>query len=478
MKSLLAYGAGTFFPRMYAFLAVFLFSRILSVHDFGLYVLAIAVGEFCDYTTSGWFRVGFLRLYHSGTIESDADRLDLTAVYRTTLTCIVAAIALCWASAAILVPSDWMTFGIATTFYVIANGTVQASLGTLRGEGKAKSYAAIESLRPLSNITLGLAATKFIHPTFAVAAFSVFGCNAIIGVTTLAVIWMRRSGRPSRDRVEEIARYAWPLLISCFLTATMNAADRYQLQWWLGPHAVALYAAAYAIGRQPLDILFYALNLGSFTELMKAYDLKGPKAASELLGRQITLMLGITLPAAVGISLVAPDILHLLFDKRYWQDTAQLIPIICLMAVFAGLRSYGYDQGYYMLRKMRTQVISTLPAVMLGVSVSAVLIYYFGLLGAAYGGCVGFGASLTLSVILVRRALPGRLPWNEVGKIVVALLLMAVVVELTRLYGPHNKLALAGTIFAGIVTYGVAVLSLDVLGMRERLRTDLVKYRS
>ncbi len=475
MKSLLAYGAGTFFPRMYAFLAVFLFSRVLSVHDFGFYVLAIAVGEFCDFTTSGWFRVGFLRLYHSGTIESDADRLDLTNVYSVTLRCIAVAIALCWTSAFLLVPEAWLTFGIATSLYVIANGTVQASLGTLRGEGKAFSYAAIESLRPLSNLTLGLAATKFIHPTFAVAAFTVFGSNALIGISTLTTIWLRRRGRTGRNRVPEIVSYAWPLLLSCFLTATMNAADRYQLQWWLGPHAVALYAAAYAIGRQPLDILFYSFNLGSFTELMKAYDMKGPKAASELLGRQITLLLGITLPAAVGISLLAPDILHVLFDRRYWQDTPKLIPIIALMALFAGLRSYGYDQGYYMLRKMRTQVISMLPSVFLGVSVSAVLIYYFGLTGAAYGGAVGFGSSLVLSVILVRRSLPGRLPWFEVGKIVIALLLMAIAVELIRVYGAHDKIALAESVIAGIVTYGSAVLALDVLGMRQRLRLDLAK---
>jgi O-antigen/teichoic acid export membrane protein len=475
VKSLLAYGAGTFFPRMYAFLAVFLFSRILSVHDFGLYVLAIAVGEFCDLTASGWFRVGFLRLYHGGTIASDADRLDLTQVYLVTLRCIAVAIAMVWVSAVILVQGAWLTFGLATSLYVIANGTVQATLGTLRGEGKAIAYATLESLRPLSNLTLGLLATKLIHPTFAVAAFSVFGSNATIGVIALTAVWLQRRHLPSRDRVGEIVSYAWPLVLSGCLAATMNAADRYQLQWLLGPHAVALYAAAYAIGRQPLDILFFSFNLGSFTELMKVYDMKGPTAASQLLGRQITLLLGIALPAAVGLSLLGSDILHALFDKRYWQDTAGLIPVIALLALFGGLRSYGYDQAYYMLRKMKTQVLVMLPAVFVGVVVSAILIRYFGLSGAAYGGAVGYGSSLAVSIVLVRRWLPGRLPWYEIGKIVVALLLMAIVVELTSRYGAHDKLALAESIIAGIVTYGSVVLALDVLGMRQRLQLDLAK---
>ena len=128
-----------------------------------------------------------------------------------------------------------------------------------------------------------------------------------------------------------------------------------------------------------------------------------------------------------------------------------------------------------MMRMMRTQIISMLPSVVIGVSVSAVLIYYFGLTGAAYGGCVGYGTSLVLAVILVRRALPGRLPWVEVGKIVVSVLLMAIVVELARIYGLHDKFGLAACVIAGIVTYGTAILALDVLGMRQRLRLDLAR---
>ncbi len=475
MRALLAYGAGTFFPRLYAFLAIFLFSRVLSVHDFGLYVLAIAVGEFCDYTTSSWFRVGFLRLYHAGTIQSDADRLNLTEVYVVTLRCIGVAIVMCWLSALWLVPQAWLIFGIVTSLYVIANGTVQATLNTLRGEDKALPYATIESLRPLISLAIGLAATRLFFSTFAVAAFGVFGANAFIGAVALGITWLRRMARGGRNRAREIIGYAWPLLLSSFLVAVMTAADRYQLQWWLGPHAVALYSASYAVGRQPLDILFFALNLGSFTELMKAYDMKGPAAASQLLGRQITLILAIVLPAAVGISLLAPDIMHALFDQRYWNETERLVPVIALMALFAGLRAHGYDQGFYMVHNMRGQVISMLPSVFVGVVVSALLIYVFGLEGAAYGSAIGFFLSLVLAIILVRRSLPVRPLWNEIGKIVFCVMLMATVVELLHFYGAGDKFALASTILIGILTYGVAAFSLNVLGSRHRFREGLIK---
>jgi O-antigen/teichoic acid export membrane protein len=474
---MLAYGVATFFPRLYAFLAIFLFSRLLSVHDFGLYVLAIAVGEFCDFTSLAWFRVGFLRLYHLGGGAADADRLDLPTVYAFTLKCTSVAIMLCWITAFLLVRGEPLTFAIATTLYVVANGTVQASLNTLRGEGRAKTYAAIESLRPLTNLSLGFAAVKLIHANFAVAAYTVFGSNALVGVVALSLLWFRRRHLPGKDSVPEIVRDSWPLLLSCFLIAVMNATDRYQLQWWLGTQAVALYAAAYAIGRQPIDLLFNALNLGAFTELMKCYDLHGPEAASRLLGRQITLIFGIAFPAVVGISLLGADILHVLFDRRYWQETPQLIPIIGLMALFAGLRSYGYDQGFYMVRKTGVQVFAVLPSVIAGTVVSAILIKFMGIPGAAYGSCIGYGASLLLGRMLVRRYLPGHLPWRDIAKILLATGAMAAAVELSRSDGVMNGIVLVRHFLAGATVYGAVVVALDVLGVRERLTAIIGRWR-
>lgn len=442
------------------------------------YVLAIAVGEFCDTASSAWFRVGFLRFYHPGTFAQDGERFDVTPVYVSSLRCLGVAIALCWVSAFALVPSDPFAFGLATSIYVIANGTVQISLSTLRGEGRARTFAAVEALRPLANLALGLLALKLFHPSFAVAAFSVFGSNALIGVAALAMLWIGRARSGGRNWLPEIVAYAWPLVLSAVIAAAMNTADRYQLQWWLGSRAVALYVAAYSIGRQPIDILFNALNLGAFTELMKTYDMKGQEAASRLLGRQIALMLALALPAAVGLSLLAPDILHIFFDRRYWEGTAQIIPVACLMALFAGIKNYGYDQGFHMTRQMRKQVYSMAPSVVIGVGLTALLISRFGLAGAAYGTCVGFGCSLLLSVVLVRQSLPGRLPWHDVGKIVVCVLAMAAVVELSRYYGPHNKVALAATILAGMVVYGTALLASNALGIRSRLFGSLAARRT
>ena len=302
-------------------------------------------------------------------MQSEETRLDLNPLYKMYLRCTAASVALCWISAFLLVGQERSTFAIVCSLYVIGNGTVQASLNTLRGESRGLLYLSIEAVRPLSSLVLGFASVKLFHPTFAAAAFGVFGGNALIGIVTFSVIWSRRANRGGRDIVKEIIQNSWPLFFSSALVAIMNAANRYQLQWWLGPHAVALYGVA-SIGRQPIDMLYTALNLGAFTELMRCYDTDGPVPAARLLGRQIALMLAIALPAVVGLSLLAPEIVHLLFDRRYWVGTPEIVPIIAVTALIAGLKNYGYDQGFYMVHRTGKQALSMLPAVFAG-SVSA-----------------------------------------------------------------------------------------------------------
>ncbi len=478
MKSLLAYTAGTFFPRMYTFVALFVFSRLLSVHDFGLYVLVITVGEFCDFTATAWLKTGFLRFYHGGIIKPEEGPKSLTPLFQFFTKGSMAGVALAWPISWVLVRQDWLVFGAMTSLYVLGNGAAQVSLNTLRGEGRPLPFMLIEMTRPLCTLAAGIAAIKLFQPSFLAAGFAAFSCHALIGIFAFARIWWkRRLGEPYPLSVRQLFEYAWPMMFSLVLVAAMNASDRYQLQWWLGPQAVAIYAIAYSIGRQPIDILGNALNMGGFTSLMESYDLAGPAAASKLMGRQVALMLSLTLPAVVGLSLLAPHIIHTLFDHRYWDKTPALVAPIATLALFAGLKSYGFDQGFYMVRRTGLLAIALLPSAIIGIGASAILINLFGLVGAAYGMMLGYAVSLVVSAVLVRRLLPGSLAWREIAKIVVASAIMGLAVRYAPLERLPEAVGLAAGVALGGVIYAASFLGADVLGLRTAL-ADRVRLRT
>ncbi|MFD1191985.1 oligosaccharide flippase family protein [Phenylobacterium conjunctum] len=470
MKLVLAYGVGTFVPRFCALLAIFVYSRLLTVNDFGLYVLAIAIGEFSDQVTSNWFRVGFLRFYHPGRIADGP--YNLNSLFKFYAYCTLVGTALVWPISFIMVRThtNWVAFAGATSLYVVGNGAVAACVNVFRGEGRAFAFAAMEMLRPLGALAAGVTATVLLVPTFRTCAYFGFGCHAAIGLTVLARIWPARGqGASTKGWVTEIVHYAWPLFFSCLLIALLNISDRSQLQWLLGPNAVALYAAAYAVGRQPIDVLLNAINVGSFTELVKAFDADGPTAGAAMLGKHITILLGLGLPAVAGVAALAAPIVHTLFDDRYWQAAPPLVPLAAGMALLAGLKSFGFDQAYYMLRRTGVQVVTLLVGAALGIVAGFLLVRSMGLVGAAYGAILGNLSALVVSGFIVYKLLPPHLIWSDIVKILFSVTLMVLALHAYPVAN-FDLWSLAGAVAVGAGTYLLSLVMLDTLGAHRLVR--------
>jgi O-antigen/teichoic acid export membrane protein len=468
MLSTLAYGAGTFFPRLASLLAIFIFSRWLPVPDFGLYVLTIAVGEFCDWVSSAWFRIAFLRFYHSGKIAAaEGGKLDLTPLLGFSVILVLAGSALAFPIAWVLARDHWLAFGIGTALYTLSAGFTQTALTVIRGEGRSALYAAVEVARPVLGLAGGIGAVQLLGGSYAHCVIGVFGSQTLSGILLFAALSLRRNrGQSTWPWLPDLLHFGWPIIISGALFAIINAADRTQLQWLLGPGSVGLYGAASSVGRQPLDVLFFAMNLGAFSELVKAYDTQGPAAGGQMLGRQMVLLLGLTLPAVVGLAFVARPLLHLFFDPRYAQAIDLVLPL-ALVSLVSGIRSYGIHQAFHMTRRTGLQVLTYVPSVVVSVGAGYILIRSNGVVGAAYAALVGNLFSLILSVAIVLRLMPIKVPWVDLGKIAVGVAVMSLALVLGRSWAAGGIEGLAATVVLGAGVYGLALIGLDGLGSRQ-----------
>jgi O-antigen/teichoic acid export membrane protein len=472
MNTFLSYSAAIFFPRVNAYMIAFIFSRLLSVNDFGLYVLAMAIAKFCEHSSGAWFRNGFLRVYHPGNINTPGARPRISSIYLTCIICCALGIFMSWPICYFLGHKHWTGLATLTTIFIAGDSTLQMALYTLRGETRPRSYAFIESMRPILSFIVSVSAVKFIGANFMVAGIGLLGTNLVVGITAFAIVWKTRAKDTlvaDKDYVGDTVRHAWPLIFSGFLVASMTVIDRYQLQWCLGPSAVALYAAAYSIGRQPVDILLNGMNLSAFTHFMKTYDGAGAAAASAQLRHQILLIMGAVLPLGISASVLAPDILHVLYDSRYWHGTPALVTVLAIAGLLSGLKSFAFDQGFYMVRRLDSLVLSFLPAFIIGICGSILFIRVFGFSGAAYGEIIGFSVSLLVAHRMLRRFLPFQIPWSNVAKLLICGLAMGI--GMTFL---ENQLPVGGPSFIIKLTFGLslylsALLTFDLLNMRQRL---------
>ncbi len=465
MRNVVFYGASTLFPRLFAFLALFVYSRFLSVHDFGLYVFAIATGELCDYLCANWLRVGLLRFYHGPAGRGGP--VNLTRAYAACLGCTGIALLAAWPMAATFVRADWLHFGTVISLYIVGNGAGQIAASTLRGEQKPATYLFLESIRPLANFAAGFL-VLLTHPaSYFPVALAAFGTHATIGAAALAVLWNRRRTGPATAQVRGMAIYAWPMAFAIGLNALIMSSDRYVLQWVLGPAAVALYSVAYSLGRQPLDIISFAFNLGGFSDLMRTFDKDGPAAAAALMRRQLTFLIGLLVPGCIGLTLLASPLIHVLFDRRYWDHTPELIGVVAFAAVFAGLKMSGFDQIFHMHRRADIYAWSLVPAAILTPGLGAALIWAMGIKGAAVGGLIGYGISCVIAGVIATRLLPNTLAWREIGKVLAATAVMAVAVWLAPGVSATAWVQVLAGVTGGLIVYAAATFALDTGGCRH-----------
>jgi O-antigen/teichoic acid export membrane protein len=461
VTSYLPYIISVVFPKLCVYAEIALFSRILSLRDFGLYGLVIAIGKFCDYSSAHWFRVGFLRMYHPGCAQSIQEQTDLGSTYRATLYCCAAAVLLSLPIIFVLVREDRAGFALVVFLNLVGTATRQAVLNTLRGESRAIIYAVIEVVKPTLNIAAGLLLARTIAATFLPVSIGVFGSSALIGVSLFAATWIQRRKRRGLDCVGDIVKFAWPLVFSGLLTAALAPLSRYQLQWSIGPSAVALYAAAYAITRQPLDLIFTGLNLSMFTDLMKRSDAEGTENAAKLLRSQITTLLLAILPVAGLIFAFSQDIVRILFDARYWPGVPALVPIMLVSAILFGMKNYAFDQGFYAARKTSWQVLTFVPMVLVQVLGTGALVPVYGLSGAVYGECLAGLVGIVCSATLVRRVFRIYFPWRNVLFGLAPVLGMVVMVRLAGDSGFHASLgarALMGLLVYVVGSCGIYVM--------------------
>ena len=456
-------------PRLTSLLAVLVLTRLLTVADFGLYALAMVTGDFCDMLLGVWFRNGFLRYYHGGRLSAAPKGFDLGPILFWYAACTLLAAALAWPIGYLLVAGDWPTFCGASSLYVVGTCTARFAMSVLRGEGKSSTYALL-SFRGIATLPVAVGAAYVFGASFGVCAYALFGAQAIVGVASCVAIWhVRRSGESSRSWTPGIVRYAWPLLVSSCLYAVANSADRALIQLYLGAQAVAVYAAAYSLARQPLDMISNSLNIVTFSEIVQAHDTARSDRAKALIGRQIAVVAGACIPAFAGLSLLAAPIVRLLLDHRYWSSVPALVPAIALGALAYNIRNVAIDQVYYLRERTRLQTLTFLPSLIVLPVSAMLLIPVMGAIGAAYAVALGNLAGLAISALVADRVVPLRPRLADIRAMAFATLAMSVVVSMIGRFGGSAGWTVPVAVGAGALVYAGSALLLNFLGLRPLL---------
>ncbi len=165
------------------------------------------------------------------------------------------------------------------------------------------------------------------------------------------------------------------------------------------------------------------------------------------------------------MALVARPLAEVMIGEGLRVQAAAITPWIALSALLFGLTAYYFSQAFTLGRKTKLLLLAmTIPAGA-NVILNLLLIPRFGVMGAAWATAASFGLGLLSTMALGRRVIPMPIPWDSLGRCLVATGVMAAVVAWLPEIGGLAELALHSTI--GGMVYAVVALILNAAGVRD-----------
>jgi putative peptidoglycan lipid II flippase len=202
--------------------------------------------------------------------------------------------------------------------------------------------------------------------------------------------------------------------------------------------------------------------------------------------RALTMMLMLTVPATVGLMVLARPIVALLFEHGQFvaSDTDRTASALRLYAI--GLVGYSATRivtpVFYALRQSRIAVLASTLTIALNVVLSLMLVHLLGFTGLALATSIAAVAHGSVLLVLLRKQLAGlderRLAWLFM-KITVAALVMGAsawgIQSTFPVGGPSSPLVLRAVHLGAAIAVALVVLAVSARSLRIDAFDDAVE---
>lgn len=445
------------------FLAIILFTRLLSAEDFGRYALAFSVMTLAHVAVFSWLEAAMARFWAAQT--PGAAQGHFASLYRTAF--VLSAGFLLVAGLAIwLLPIDPL-FRLALAVGLAgapARNMVKLAQERFRAEGEVAKSARLDMAVTAGGLAIGVG--------FALAGAGATAPLLGLGLAPLAALpfvlpgelKQARGGAFEAGRVREYAMYGYPIAASLALTVVLSSTDRFVLDAYLGEAAVGAYHASYSIANRTLDVLFLWLGTAGQPALVMALERGGMDRLKVAAREQLSTFLLVGLPAAAGVALVARPLSEVLIGEELRTAAASVTPWIALSALLFGLTAYYFGQAFTLGKKTNRLLIAMAIPAGMNVILNLILVPRFGLMGAAWATAASFGLGMLATMLIGRRVMALPIPWESLARCGVATGLMAMAVSRLPAIGGLGELILDAGV--GAIVYAAAALTLNAAGVR------------
>lgn len=454
LKSVARYAVARGLPGLVNFIALALFTRLLDEREYGHYTLVLAGASLVYALSIQWIGQGVLRL---ASVYSEQRLVFLATVIQ--LFRQIFAVAAAVLVVGIGIASKWNSpalvfVGVAL---LLSQSWHELNLKLATADQMPTRYGLLSGARAVVSLVFGgVAGWVGGGGTGVVLGVAVGGL--LPGLWIYRAIWKPTAESTVDRRIRrDLIKYGVPLAGTFALAYVISTADRFLLAGYLSPAAAGAYAPAYDLTAQAMGILLLVVNLAAYPLAIAAVESGDEQEKNEQLGKHATLLLGIAIPAAAGMAVLAPSVSHIL-GPRFAPTARELIPLLALAHLLAGLKAFYVDLSFQLGHATRLQLVTVVAGALVNIGLNIWLIPLLGLVGAAYATVAAYLVALVVSWFLGRRILALPLPVEAVGRVTGATLVMCLIlVQVRSLIGPF---VLVGQVGLGAAAYLLVLLIL------------------
>ncbi len=450
-------------PGVVSVLAIAIYTRLLSPDEYGLYALVGAVVSLASVVGFQWLKSGLLRfrLVYAEHRSAFMSTLFLAFAILALISGLVGGMVALWVedrTVRLLVP-----FGVAMLW---VHSLFGLQLELARSDLTPGRYG----LMALASAVLSLAfATVLIQ-----AGFGVFGllAGSILGALVPLAFSLRAQIRLVRPRLadpaigRQLLIYGAPLTFTFALEFVVHSSDRLLIAWLLDEGAVGRYAVAYELAGQSIGLVATIVNLAAYPLAVRALEQSGPAQARQQLEHNFVLLLGLGLPAAAGVVLLAPNLAGVLLGEAFRASAPPIMVVVAGAVLIAKMKAFYSDLSFQLGRRTVYQIRISSFAALTNVLLNLWWIPRYGLIGAAWATLVAYAVGLALSIYWGRQVF--RLPFPAVEALKIALATATMAVLLWPLLDHSGVLWLTLQVGIGAGGYTVMLWLLNVAGLRAR----------
>lgn len=451
-------------PGLMAFAALSLYTHLLSPDEYGAYTLLLTGTALLHNVIFNWLPAGTLRFWSNQTFDDITFTNTLAKSYirisLVLLFVLLITIFVFWNKPEASWAISSYLFLLALALYTITQNLFTAQI-------KPANYAYLTISYSILSLGIGT-----------LLAFLGFGAIGVIAGITLGTvipslfvfkkIWLPyKKDAYNPDLFKKLLTYGLPFASAALLEELTKVTDRFMLAWLQDTSQAGLYAVGYDLSGNSILLIMAAINLAAYPVIIKLLDTEGKKASMDYFRHYVILLLGVSIPAVIGLNLVGPDLVYLLIDEQYNESVTFLLPWITIAVFLMGLQAFYFDLAFQLGQYVMAIVKIGIVIAIVNLTLNYWLIPILDIQGAAIATISSFALGSVLSAIMGRKHFKIPFPFLEFAKIIISSLIMGGCLWLLKDFRGWGWLLLQLTV--GITSYSVMIIAFNILDIRSHI---------